>query len=289
MRYIKKYASLVVFAHTVFALPFALIAFTMACMVAPPQRLWLLLLQILGCMVTARNSAMSFNRYVDRHIDAQNERTKNRELPLGVLSPRAVIIFFTVNVLLFLLCAWSINRLCFYLAFPALIVLCGYSYTKRFSCLCHFVLGLALSMAPVGAYMAVTGTVILSVIWLSLMVILWVSGFDILYALPDEAHDRRHKLHSIPQRFGRKKALIISGGIHALVAPVLFLFGWSAPVGRGYGLAALIFTGLLIYQHTIIKVDDISKLNRAFFTVNGLASILFAVLTAADLLFVFSF
>ena len=289
IRYIKRYASLVVFAHTIFALPFALIGFALAYVAVQPQSGWLLLFQVLGCMVTARNSAMSFNRYVDRFIDAQNERTKNRELPSGVLSPWSVIIFFAVNVLLFLLCAWSINRLCLYLAFPALIVLCGYSYTKRFTWLSHFVLGLSLSIAPAGAYMATTGMFSLSVLWLSLMVILWVGGFDILYSLPDEVHDRSHKLYSIPQRFGRKKALIISGGIHALVVPVLFLFGLSAPVGWGYVLAALIFMGLLIYQHTLIGVDDISKLNRAFFTVNGLASILFAVLTVADLLFVFSF
>ncbi|MCL2501730.1 MAG: putative 4-hydroxybenzoate polyprenyltransferase [Bacteroidales bacterium] len=285
IRHIKQYASLVVFAHTVFALPFALIAFTMAYLTLPPERPWLLLLQVLGCMVTARNSAMSFNRYADRLIDARNERTKHRELPSGRLSSKAVLVFFTLNVLLFLLCSWSINSLCLYLAFPALAVLCGYSYTKRFSWFCHFVLGLALSMAPAGAYIAVTGALSPPVLWLSLMVLLWVSGFDILYALPDEEHDRSHKLHSIPQRFGRKKALVISGGLHALILPVLYLFGTSLPLAWGYGLAALIFTGLLAYQHSVVSPRDLSKLNRAFFTANGLASLLFAVLTVADLLY----
>ncbi|MCL2728168.1 MAG: putative 4-hydroxybenzoate polyprenyltransferase, partial [Bacteroidales bacterium] len=272
VHHIKKYTSLVVFAHTVFALPFALIAFTMAYIAMPPERPVLLLLQVLACMVTARNSAMSFNRYADRLIDAQNERTKNRELPSGRLSPRAVLIFFVVNVVLFLLCCLSINRFCFYLAFPALVVLCGYSYTKRFTWLCHFVLGLALAIAPAGAFIAVTGTLTFPVLCLSAMVVLWVSGFDILYSLPDEQHDRTHSLYSIPQYFGRKRALYLSGGLHLLVLPLMALFGLSASLGWCYWMAWTIFTGLLIYQHTIISVGDISKLNRAFFTTNGVAS-----------------
>ncbi|MCL2726848.1 MAG: putative 4-hydroxybenzoate polyprenyltransferase [Bacteroidales bacterium] len=281
---IKKYTSLVVFAHTVFALPFALIALTMAYMAAPPARPALLLFQALVCMVTARNSAMSFNRYADRLIDAQNERTKNRELPSGKLSPRAVLLFFGVNVVLFLLCSLSINRLCFYLAFPALVVLCGYSYTKRFTWLCHFVLGAALAIAPAGAYIAVTGTITLPILWLSAMVVLWVGGFDILYSLPDEEHDRSHALHSIPQYFGRKRALYISGGLHLMVLPLMALFGLSASLGWCFWVASSVFTGLLIYQHAIVSVRDISKLNRAFFTTNGVASALFALLTIADLL-----
>ena len=276
---VKKYASLVLFAHTLFALPFALIGFTLAYTTTQPSSIWLLLGQVLLCMVAARNSAMSFNRYVDRFIDAQNERTKERELPSGKLSPRSVLLFFIINVLLFLGCALSINPLCFYLALPALIVLCGYSYTKRFTWLCHFVLGLALAIAPAGAYIAVTGTLVSPIVYLSLMVVFWVSGFDILYALPDEQHDRLHCLHSIPQRFGLKKALWISGGLHLLVLPFLVLFGLSAHVSWGYWIAASLFTALLIYQHAIIGVRDLSKLNRAFFTANGVASVLFAVLT----------
>ena len=174
--------------------------------------------------------------------------------------------------------------MCLYLAFPALAVLCGYSYTKRFTWLCHFVLGLALAIAPAGAYIAVTGTLTPAVLWLSLMVMLWVSGFDILYALPDEAHDRNHKLHSIPQRFGRKGALYLSGGLHLLVLPIMALIGLSVPLSGYYWVATALFTGLLIYQHAIIGVHNISKLNRAFFTTNGAASVLFAVLTITDLL-----
>jgi 4-hydroxybenzoate polyprenyltransferase len=283
LRHIKKYASLVVFAHTLFALPFALIGFTLACNTLQPSSLLILLGQVLVCMVTARNSAMSFNRYADRFIDAQNERTKNRELPVGKLSSQSVMLFFVVNVLLFVVCAWSINTLCFYLSFPALALLCGYSYTKRFTWLCHFILGLSLSIAPVGAYIAVTGSLHSSILWLSLMVLLWVGGFDILYSLPDEQHDSAHGLHSIPQRFGRKGALWISGGVHALVLPIIFFFGLNIGVGWIYWGGAAIFTGLLIYQHAIIGVHDISKLNRAFFTTNGVASVLFAILTIADL------
>ena len=281
---IKKYASLVVFAHTLFALPFAIIGFVLACSIVQPHSIWLLLGQVLVCMVTARNSAMSFNRYADRYIDAQNERTSARELPSGKLSSKSVLLFFLVNAALFIACAWSINRLCFWLAFPALAVLCGYSYTKRFTWLCHFVLGLALAIAPAGAYIAVTGVLVLPVFWLSVMVALWAGGFDILYALPDELHDRAHGLRSIPQRFGRRKALWISGGLHVLVLPAMVLFGFSVHLGLGYWIAAIIFAGLLIYQHAIIGVHDISKLNRAFFTTNGIASVLFAALTIADLL-----
>jgi 4-hydroxybenzoate polyprenyltransferase len=284
MQSLKKYASLVAFAHTLFPLPFALIAFALALRMAQPYSIWLLFIQVLMCMVTARNCAMSFNRYVDRIIDAQNQRTKERELPSGRLSPRAVVVFFMVNVFLFFGVSLSINLLCFYLAFPALAVLCGYSYTKRFTLLCHFVLGLALAIAPAGAFIAVTGAITTPVWLLCLMVALWVSGFDILYSLPDDEHDRMHNLHSIPARFGRKGALIISAGLHALVLPLLFLFGRSAQLSSIYWAAAMIFTGMLGYQHAILKVGDISKLNRAFFTANGMASVLFAGLTIIDLI-----
>ena len=283
MRKIKQYLSLVVFAHTVFALPFAFIAFTMACIAVPPERPLVLLVQVLVCMVTARNSAMSFNRYADRFIDAQNQRTKGRELPSGALSPQSAISFFMVNVLTFLTCCLTISWLCFFLAFPALVLLCGYSYTKRFTWLCHFVLGCALAVAPAGAYIAVTGTLSLSVCLLSVIVWLWVSGFDILYALPDEEHDRTHGLHAIPQQFGRKAALRSSAALHFLVVPLLLLFGLRLHLSYGYWVAALIFAALLVYQHAIVKANDISRLNRAFFTANGVASILFAVLTVIDM------
>ena len=278
---IKRYASLVVFAHTLFALPFALIGFSLAYVQVLPSHPWLLLLQVLACMLTARNCAMSFNRYADRYIDAKNVRTQMRELPSGKLSVRQVLWFWACNALLLLLVCLSINALCFYLAFPALAVLCGYSYVKRFSWGCHFVLGLALSIAPAGAYIAVCGSLSWSVVCLSALVLLWTAGFDILYALPDEAHDKEQGLHSIPQRFGRVGALWISGGLHLLVLPLLWAFGQTVTFSTPllYGLAALLFTGLLIYQHSLVGPRNLSRLNRAFFTANGLASVLFAVLT----------
>jgi 4-hydroxybenzoate polyprenyltransferase len=281
---VKKYASLVVFAHTVFALPFALISFTLAYQTFPLERPLLLLIKVLGCMVTARNSAMSFNRLIDRHIDAHNERTKNRELPSGKLSPRAVTIFFIINATLFVACAGTINTLCLCLAFPTLVLLCGYSYTKRFTWLSHFVLGLSLAIAPAATWIAVTGTLSLSVLCLSLLVVLWVSGFDILYALPDHDHDRAHNLFSIPQRFGISASLWISGALHLLVVPVMVAFGLFARLGGLYLAASLIFTTLLIYQHAIVRPHRLTKLNHAFFTANGLASILFALLTIWELL-----
>ena len=281
---IKKYTSLVFFSHTLFAMPFALISFTLASQSKVPRSLWLLLVQVIVCMVTARNSAMSFNRYVDRFIDAQNPRTKERELPAGKLLPKSVFLFFLVNTALFMGCAFSINILCFYLTIPALAVLCGYSYTKRFTWLSHFVLGLSLAIAPAGAFIAVTATLSLSVVLLSVMVVLWVSGFDILYALSDEQHDKAYCLFSIPQRFGQKRSLLISTGIHITLLPMLVLFGIFAHLGAIYWVATALFTTLLAYQHLIVTPNDISKLNRAFFTANGTASVLFAALTITDIL-----
>ena len=279
---IKKYTSLVHFAHTVFALPFALIGFTLAYKVHPPHAVWLLLIQVLVCMVTARNSAMSFNRYVDRYIDALNDRTKQRELPAGKLSPNAVLLFFFVNAALFIICTYTINKLCFWLSFPALTVLCGYSYTKRFTWFSHLVLGLALAIAPAGAYIAVTGTLTPSVLWLSVMVIFWVGGFDIIYSLPDEQHDRAHKLHSVPQRFGRKRALWISGGLHLLVAPVMVLFGIGIDASWIYWGGALFFAGMLIYQHVMVWTECRDGIYPVS-TTNGMASVVFALLTMIDL------
>ena len=286
---IKKYISLVVFAHTIFALPFALIGFALSLpsplsSLSLQSPLSLLLLKILLCMVTARNSAMSFNRYIDRHIDAQNQRTKTRELPSGSLTSKAVLTFFLLNMILFIISCYTINNLCFYLSFPALMIICGYSYTKRFTWWSHMILGLSLSIAPAGAYIATTGTLALPILLLSIIVLFWVTGFDILYALPDEEHDRTHHLHSIPQRFGRKRALWISAGAHLFVIPLLYLFGRTAHLTLGYWIAASLFTAFLLYQHLIITENDISKLNTAFFTSNGIASILFATLTITNIL-----
>lgn len=277
--------NLLKFPHTLFALPFALIGFVLGLTSDGTEFTFILLLQILAAMVFARNSAMGFNRYIDRKIDAENPRTNRREIPAGVVSSDKVLTFVIINSILFVVVAFSINILCFYLAVPALFILLGYSYTKRFTWLCHYFLGLALAIAPVGAYISVTSRVDLSVIYLFLAVLFWVSGFDIIYSLPDEEFDNKAGLNSVPQKFGKKRALIISAIGHVLVFPFLVLFGLSINAGILYIIGAAIFSLLLIYQHLIVKPDDLSRVNAAFFTSNGVASVLFATFTIADMLF----
>lgn len=274
------------FAHTVFALPFALVAFLLALQEPESYFSWLLLLQMLGCMVFARNAAMGFNRWADREIDARNPRTAGRDVPAGRISPRKALIFTLVNAALFVAVAFTINPLCGGLSFVALVFLLGYSYLKRFTWLCHFGVGAALSIAPAGAYIAVAGSFSWPVAFLSLMVFFWSSGFDILYALADEEIDREQGLHSIPQRFGRVRAMRIAWAVHLLEFVLVPLFLISA--GRAnpavcltdfWGIAAgVVFLALLVYQHLIISPKDLSRLNAAFFTSNGLASIIFAIL-----------
>ena len=283
---IKKYASLVKFAHTIFALPFALVAFLLALQEPGAQFTWLLLLQLLGCMVFARNAAMGFNRWADRKIDANNPRTEGRDIPAGRISPRQALIFTVVNAALFVAVAWTINPLCGGLSFVALVFLLGYSFLKRFTWLCHFGVGAALSIAPAGAYMAVTGRLTWPIALLSLIVFFWSSGFDILYSLADEEVDKAQGLHSIPQRFGRVRAMRISLAVHLLEFVLVPLFLISA--GRTnpavylidfWGIAAgVFFLAMLIYQHLIISPKDLTRLNAAFFTANGIASLVFCVL-----------
>jgi 4-hydroxybenzoate polyprenyltransferase len=281
---IVAFLSLVKFPHTLFALPFALIGFVLGLTSNDAVFSWLFLLQILGAMVFARNSAMGFNRYIDRKIDATNPRTVSREIPAGIISSGSALAFVVINSLLFVAVAYSINILCFYLSFPALIVLLGYSYTKRFTWLCHYFLGLALAIAPVGAFISVTGRIELPVVFLFFAVLLWVSGFDIIYSLSDEEFDSKAGLNSVPQRFGKRVALLISSVGHALVAPFIVLFGLYSSAGILYFIGVAVFTLLLIYQHLIVKPDDLSRVNAAFFTSNGVASVLFACFTIVDLL-----
>ena len=280
-----KYLSLVKFAHTIFAMPFALIGLFLAIELAGGEFTWRLLVLILFAMVFARNSAMGFNRWADRKIDAKNPRTAKREIPSALLSPSAVLVFVIVNVVLFVIVAALINRLALYLSVPAIIILLGYSYLKRFTSLCHYGLGLALSCAPAAAYISVTGRLDYAPLILSLIVFLWSSSFDILYSLADEEFDRSEGLHSIPGLLGRKRAMVVSALGHALVIPLLWIFGYSAGLGIVYMIGAAIFAALLVYQHLIIKPNDISRLNAAFFTANGVASVIFAVFTIADILF----
>ena len=310
MTTLKNYMSLIKFSHTIFAMPFAIIGFFLgwaniesAVSVKPSWHttvfskriqalfgdpvindlVWKFIL-VLFCMVFARSAAMAFNRYLDRSFDKRNPRTAIREIPAGILKANDVLLFTVINCLLFIACTFFINQLCFYLSPVALFVVLGYSYTKRFTPLCHLILGLGLSLAPIGAYLAVTAQFSILPILFSLAVIFWVSGFDIIYSLQDEEFDKSQQLFSIPASLGKAGALRVSELVHLLsggcvvIAGIYGQFGWLYWVGIG------VFTGMLLYQHSIIKPNDLRKVNVAFMTANGIASVVFAIFVVADLL-----
>ncbi len=239
------------------------------------------------CMIFARNSAMAFNRYLDRDIDAKNPRTKQRDIPAGRISPGAGLTFTIINCLLFITATWFINPLCFYLSPVALLVVLGYSATKRFTALCHLVLGLGLSLAPIGAYLVVTGEFRLLPLFFSLAVLCWVSGFDIIYALQDEDFDRAENLHSIPSYLGKVNALRLSTFLHVLSALFVIMPAFFTPTfGVLYYVGIIFFCTMLIYQHLLVKPNDLSRVNFAFMTTNGIASVVFASLFLLDRVFV---
>jgi 4-hydroxybenzoate polyprenyltransferase len=286
---INDYLSLVKFSHTVFALPFALIGFFLAVKTSPAGFNLKLLFLVIACMVFARTAAMAFNRYLDRAIDAANPRTASvREIPKGIISAKNALLFVIINSLLFVFSAWLINSLCFYLSPVALLVILGYSYTKRFTPLCHFVLGIGLALAPIGAYLAITSQFDTLPILISLLVLFWVSGFDIIYALQDEDFDKEKKLYSIPVLLGKKNALILSSALHFLTAICVAAVGITGNFSLLYLIGACIFIALLFYQHTLVKPSDLSKVNIAFFTTNGIASVVYAFFVIFDLYFKFS-
>lgn len=282
---VQNYLSLIKFSHTVFALPFAVIGFLLGTQSANAQLNWNLFLLVVGCMVFARSAAMAFNRYIDRHIDKVNPRTFVREIPSGVIAPGAALFFVIVNCAFFIGCTYFINNLCFYLSPVALLVILGYSYSKRFTPLCHLILGAGLALAPIGAYLAVTGEFALLPLYFSFAVLFWVSGFDIIYALQDEEFDRSHKLRSIPVMLGKKNALMLSSIFHLITAVLLLLPTLGHAVGIFYWVGVIIFIGLLIYQHSLVKVNDLSKIGFAFFTTNGIASVVFALFFILDFIF----
>jgi 4-hydroxybenzoate polyprenyltransferase len=281
---VKSWFSLVKFAHTVFALPFALIGFFLAVSENNHHFSFRLLLLILLCMVFARNAAMGFNRIADRRFDALNPRTASREIPVGKISSRAATAFVVINVILFIVTTFFINTLTLFLSPVALIIILGYSLTKRFTFLCHFILGLGLSLAPTGAYISVTGEFRLLPIVYSLIVLTWVGGFDIIYALQDDEFDRENKLWSLPSKAGRRKALLISVAVHLVTFFLVVSAGFLGSAGIFYWIGATMFTMLLGYQHLLVKHDDISRVNLAFATTNGIASIVYAVFVISDLL-----
>lgn len=267
--------------HTIFALPFAFLgAFLAARGVPGPAQIgWILL-----AMVGARSAAMAFNRLVDLPFDARNPRTANRALPRKLLSRSFVVAFVMVSSLALVFAAFMLNRLAFMLSPAALAIVFLYSYTKRFTWLTHVFLGISLACAPVGAWIAVRGDIRSTPLLLGLAVILWVAGFDIIYSCQDLEFDRREPLHSIPKRFGLAGALWISALLHLVMVVVLGLLFWREGLGAislaGLGLVAV----LLAYEHSLVRPSDLSRVNAAFFTVNGWISVLLFVATGLDLL-----
>jgi len=288
----RNYLSLIKFSHTLFALPFALIGFFLGIYGThvihegyPPGtpvfivRFFLVLI----CMVTARSAAMAFNRYLDRHFDARNPRTAIREIPRGLIAPHSALRFVIICCVLFILTCWFINPLCFFLSPIALFVILFYSYTKRFTALCHLVLGIGLSLAPIGAFLSVTGRFEMLPLLFSGAVICWVSGFDIIYAMQDVDFDKSENLYSIPMAFGKIQALQISSILHVLSAIFVIMAGMTGGFGAWYWAGTILFSGMLIYQHMIVKPNDLSRVNLAFMTANGIASVVFALFVITDI------
>lgn len=285
MRWLKAvltYGRMIKFSHTLFALPFALSSTALAA-----TRTGLSLQQlgwIVVAMVGARSAAMGFNRLVDQRLDAANPRTCNRELPRGLISPRMVALFIALSSAVLLLAAYRLNPLCFALSPLALAVLFFYSLTKRFTWTSHLVLGLSLGGAPLGAWIAVTGRVDWAPVLLALAVLIWVAGFDIIYACQDYEFDRRWGLHSLPVRLGISRALRVSRLLHGLAVVLLAALGVEMRMNGLYWLGIAVVALLLFHEHRLVQADDLSRLDLAFFTMNGIISVVFFAFTLADLL-----
>jgi 4-hydroxybenzoate polyprenyltransferase len=278
---IKLLLEMIKFEHTIFALPFAFTGAVLAANGMPP---WVTLFWITVAMVGARSAAMGYNRLVDREFDAVNPRTKDRALPLGLVTPRQVIIFTAVSSLLLVAASFMLNRLAFFLSPLALAVVFFYSYTKRFTAFSHAFLGLAISLAPIGAWIAVTGRLDAPALVLGIAVLFWLVGFDVLYALQDVEFDNNAGLHSIPRLVGVRRALWISRAAHAVTVVALIVLSAALTLGWFYLLGVIIAAGLLVYEHSLVKEDDLSKLNIAFFNMNGYLSVAIFLFTLLEVL-----
>ncbi|PCH96165.1 MAG: 4-hydroxybenzoate octaprenyltransferase [Bacteroidetes bacterium] len=283
-RSISNFLSLVKFSHTIFALPFAIIGFLLAIFFTDAVFSIQIFILVILCMVFARSAAMAFNRYADRDIDKNNPRTEVREIPAGIIKAKSALIFVVFNMLLFVITTYFINPICFYLSPIALLVILGYSYAKRITFLSHLILGLGLSLAPIGAYLAVTGEFDWMPLFFSFAVLFWVSGFDIIYALQDIDFDKSQNLKSFPVKFGKVGALRLSSLFHVFTAAFILGAGYYGGMGTWYWVGSAFFILLLFYQHMLVKPDDLSKINLAFFTTNGIASVVFAIFVTLDLL-----
>jgi len=277
---IKIILEMIKFEHTIFALPFA---FTGALLAGRGLPSWSTVLWITVAMVGARSAAMGFNRWADRKFDAENPRTKTRALPLGLVTPFQVALFTMVSSALLVYAAFRLNTLSFILSPIALAIVFFYSYTKRFTFLSHAFLGLAICLAPIGAWIAVTGRLEAPALVLGGAVLFWLLGFDVLYALQDMEFDRKAGLHSIPQRFGVRRSLWISRASHAITIAMLFRLASLLSLGWYYLAGVIIALCLIIYEHTLVKENDLSKLNMAFFNMNGYISVTIFAFTLLEM------
>ena len=273
--------SLVKFEHTLFALPFALLSAFLAARGVPAGRT---LLWILVAMVGARSAAMAFNRIADRSIDAANPRTRSREIPAGVISIPQASLFCAGAAALLGVAAWQLNPLCFALSPVALALILGYSFTKRFTWGAHLFLGVSLAIAPVGAWIAVTGSLAPLPFLLGLAVVFWVAGFDVIYSLQDESFDRARGLRSIPVAIGPRRALLVAASFHVLALLFFLAVYVLARGGIVFGAGVLVAGGFLVRQHRLVSPQDLSRVNAAFFTANGWLSVVFSLLGIVDVL-----
>ncbi len=278
-----RHANLVRLPHTIFALPFALVGVVLASYLAPIT--WRDVVWVVIAFTSARFAAMGFNRIVDREIDARNPRTRSREIPSGAMSVREAGIAVVIACVIFVIAAWRLNTLCLWLSPVALVWVLFYSYTKRFTRWSHLVLGVGLSIAPVGGYLAITGhwsSPWWMLVALAIAVATWVGGFDMLYALQDVSFDRENGLYSVPATFGEANALRIARVMHFLTVAALAIAGVGAGSGAIYFAGVIVAALLLLYEHSLVKVDDFSRLDAAFFTMNGVISILFLGFVLAE-------
>lgn len=270
---VREFASLVKLSHSVFALPFALLS--LLCATAGAPSFSLLALVVLA-VVAARTAAMAYNRVVDREIDAKNPRTAGREIPRGVVGPAAALLLVAAAGAIFLLACWLLAPICFWLGLPTLAWLLLYSHLKRFTALCHWWLGIALGISPVAAWLAADGAFGVRT-WapavLGMGVAFWVAGFDILYSCQDEEFDRANGLHSIPARFGARGAMWVSRALHLLALGCFAWFGAMVPLGFVYQAGVVLSAGLMVWQHRLLRPDDLSRIQTAFFTANGTIAI----------------
>jgi 4-hydroxybenzoate polyprenyltransferase len=279
---VVTFGRMIKFSHTVFALPFALAA---AAIAARGHGITVgRLVAIVVAMVGARTAAMGFNRIADRHIDARNPRTAGRELPTGKVSLASATVLTLASMVLFVGAAAWLGPLCLGLSPVALALVLGYSYTKRFTWLCHLFLGLAIAAGPGGAWIAVRGDVAAPALWLMLAVATWIGGFDILYALADRDFDRSAGLHSIPARFGVRGALVTSGLLHVVTIAAMVMLARAGGLGAIYLAGVAVIAGILVWEHAIVRPGDLSRLNIAFFNLNGYVSVAFFIATLADVI-----